>query len=245
MNQIIRLDEDTESYILLAIYRNRIIHLFFSESTLMCALYGLSCTSWKNSGVPRDLVISSATFLWNLLSEEVVHDPDYSVEQELGVALKRLIDVGIIKITSTTTTSNLLEISSNSATLPFPALFFCSSLWPFIESYWITCLTLEKALSDSKNFISKPVVIERCLWHVQNLINQGKCLTAESSSKENFSNAITSFKKMGVIKEKNNNIYMNDDQNKFTNLTVLEKLINELRRPTITPSITAVTTAKL
>jgi len=189
------------------------------------------------------------SFLCRVFSHEVVHKVDFSLQNAFDEIVQRLSEIGILrKFESQISIVFQQSISANfqspdSSSLPFAALYYCNYLWSFIDSYWVTCVVLIQALDSSKGKnrseqqsakefhtkISRQVITERCQWYALNLISQGKCLHAESASKETFGNAITVFKQMGVISEDGNGISL-PVEIKEENIFTLEARLNLLRR---------------
>lgn len=175
--------------------------------------------------------------------------------------MDRLIATGVIEKISLPTPSSSSSPSSASLLCfhrnglqHFPTLFYCNLLWPIIEAYWITCKILVQAFYNSPNspksvtnlssenssdeksatispFIEKPVVIERCLWLAQNLVSQGKIISAECCSKEYFGNSIISLKFFGILAENKSGLYSKEfGRENGRNLMELEKKVNFMRR---------------
>jgi glycerone phosphate O-acyltransferase/fatty acyl-CoA reductase len=142
-------DVDSESCLVLSIYKNKIVHAFMRPSAISIALF--SCIQNKKENSDRGLgdsedqfpafsslvfvdaaeVVEEARFIHELLDLEVIYKEDPEKPENFGDNLRVLVDSGI------------LVASATGAVAVEPAqmdkfLFYCNVLWPFIESYWVT-----------------------------------------------------------------------------------------------------------
>eukprot|EP01125_Pyxidicula_operculata_P008628 TRINITY_DN287_c4_g1_i2.p1 TRINITY_DN287_c4_g1~~TRINITY_DN287_c4_g1_i2.p1 ORF type:complete len:1267 (+),score=324.43 TRINITY_DN287_c4_g1_i2:27-3803(+) len=249
--ETIKADSDPESIILLGFYRNRIIHLFTKEAALLCSYHALAANALSSSpsssssspaGVPFSRIIQEADFIHHLMHLEVIYKEDPSEPEDHISTLNTLITQGVL-VTDQVSTPVGTEIivkfntlNNNAVTSPQARQisdFYCHMLWPFVESYFITSLLLLQLKPDG---IPSNSLVGRCQWLANNLINQGKCFSSESASKETLSNSINFFLKHGVVVKKNGKIYLSPEysNNNSQLLTDLVLRINRLRKRTTT-----------
>lgn len=137
-------DVDSESCLMLSIYKNKLIHAFMRPAAVCLALVA---SSRRNSPLSQeqtegsdifhaftDDVIDEAKFSHELLDLEVIYkvDPD-SVEDFEG-NIEALVRSGVLERKGRLLSINPVEKDK--------FYFYCHILWPFIESYWVTGTSL-------------------------------------------------------------------------------------------------------
>jgi glycerone phosphate O-acyltransferase/fatty acyl-CoA reductase len=77
--------QEFDNMLLLGHYRNKLLHVFFEESVLACALYSFG-EEQMEKGVDKDKLFEEAGFLYSLLCREVISPPGYQFVRELHVS---------------------------------------------------------------------------------------------------------------------------------------------------------------
>lgn len=82
--------------------------------------------------------------------------------------------------------------------------FYCFLIWPFVESYFLSCVSLYTLLPDLTNpselhWIDSRVFIDRSQIFGKTLYYEGDVSYIESVNKETIVNAIGWFKQLGII----------------------------------------------
>ena len=170
----------------LALYRNQIPHVFYTESLVACAFYALE---QKGEKVTESSLLEHTSFLATILNVEfhVMPDP------------KNTIDFS--KVLQTMCSRKLLNLSENSISIVPGAeetyFFFCSLLWPFIDAYWAAAVTLYSLLPC--NAVDEARLLDRTTWLTEKLFHDGVLVHFDACSKEIMRNAITVFKDTNVL----------------------------------------------
>ena len=78
--------------------------------------------------------------------------------------------------------------------------FYCSLIWPIVETYWVSCLYLFKLLKD--NLILQTAKLQSEIqWFGQSLITQRIILYLEAISMDTIKNSLGTLSSLKMIKE--------------------------------------------
>uniref|UniRef100_A0A6B2KWQ5 Phospholipid/glycerol acyltransferase domain-containing protein n=1 Tax=Arcella intermedia TaxID=1963864 RepID=A0A6B2KWQ5_9EUKA len=234
VGDIICVDSDPESIIVLASHRNKITHFFFKESAVLCAFSAGVWRKGSKKDAENDEKAEESTtldisdlkaetqFVHDILQLEFIfkEDPDSTEDFQSTIS-------GLISRKMITANSSMDLLTLNPQARP-QYEFFCGLLWPFLESYWVTCLLLFQLHPEGIPISS---TLERCQWLADNLHKQGKCFSAESISKDTLNNALILFAKKNVIVVSNGKVSLTkaykEDPKLFSDLVLK---INRLRK---------------
>eukprot|EP01080_Neovahlkampfia_damariscottae_P012923 gene12923-7433_t len=192
--------DDYKKYLQLSIYRNQILYLFVNEAMVCCALESFKSNEIMDKGIEKSMLVKEVEFLSDLLSLEFItqEDPDKKVD------FNNLIDIMVGR--------GILEYKRKTAKVTLPQnskmhFLLCSMIWPFVESYWISAMTLFAFQSseeeDSMGVLPSNIneLTARAQWLAQKLYKEGKSAFFESASKIQLQNAYTTFLKWKVIEK--------------------------------------------
>lgn len=166
-----------KNFLHLSIYRNQILHLFYMESIICIVLE-------TRNGMDLDSLILECQFLKDLLSLEFIGN-----ERDWKQLLDQMVIDGIIKENQ----NNYFISSFKSSHL------LTSMIFPFIESYWLSGLTLFSFHGEEKTPLNIEQLIIRAQWLANKLYKQGKTYYYESISKIQLGNAFNTFLRMGIL----------------------------------------------
>jgi glycerol-3-phosphate O-acyltransferase len=171
-------DSDPESVLLLASYRNKLLHVFAHEGYALLSLHA------RGGHCPRALLESDITFLDLLLRRDVIDREDPLSPPDSALTL------------STLASAKALSASADSLSASSPSLHssFCLELvWPFIEAYYFTALFMAVAPSvyPKLDLTASLTALQRSLT---TLLSQRRTYAAEALSKETLSHALLSLR---------------------------------------------------
>ena len=150
-----------KNMLILGHYRNKIVHLFFKEGIVACALYALmdkqeqvpmsaqkatsssaAASAITHVGISRAALLTEVRFLFNLLQREFIYTnqiPDRIDSEKVSEAtLEDMLKSGILKASSGSG-DELVEVASTGET---HFSFLCALIWPFIDSYYASAMVL-------------------------------------------------------------------------------------------------------
>lgn len=197
----------------LSYYRNQVIHLFVSEAIICAATYFKFQTPREGGmstagGITYDELLDRVQFLSRLLSGEFVFGPE-GIQTNLAQTLKELEkeDVLQIKNASTDTGEKLIQISSGEIMRGKESFeFFCFLVWPFLDGFWLTLLSLFSLTPNTSVSPDQPLVWvdeKEFLGHAQSLgktlYHQGIIVYYEAVNKEMLKNALQHFTAEGIV----------------------------------------------
>lgn len=90
--------KDYKNIVMLAYYRNNLIHLFIHEAEIACAILGLSNINDVSTGVNTEDVWNKYQCLQDLLSEEFVIKKMISTKENFYETLKFMESRGLLKL---------------------------------------------------------------------------------------------------------------------------------------------------
>jgi glycerol-3-phosphate O-acyltransferase len=190
---------DKNGVLLLAFYRNRLIHLFVRDSFVLTAFGSLvdgdvGDAESRSAGVAVEDIFSTAEFLVHVVGKEFVYKVHPDEEEGFDQVLEDLILTKVLE-RMPNDPSKVRLCSSEQARSAFN--FYAGLLWPFIEAYWVACLTLY-ALRPSASQMQP--LIQRMQWMAESLIAEGRSGFYETCSVETLKNAIHAFHRMKVMR---------------------------------------------
>jgi len=173
----------------------------------------------------NDVILETA-FIHHLFHLEFIYKEDPEMEEDYQSTLKSLVGKGILNLTKRGNENVISLVPQAKSQFEF----FCGLLWPFIESYWITCLLIFQVKPDGVPITS---ILERCQWLADNLHKQGKCYSGESISKDTLQNALNFYMTFGVVQQNSGNIYVTEKYKSPQIFAELVLHINRLRKRTV------------
>jgi glycerol-3-phosphate O-acyltransferase/nucleoside-diphosphate-sugar epimerase len=205
-----------KNILVLSYYRNQLLHLFQWEGAIaivIAALAGMKSSRKKKlpihgdglTGVEEQTLIEEATFLAKLWSAEFVHHPNLDIAKVIMRTLDKMTADGVIVRHTVSVqpnpdvapvTQRLYKISSRGEGI---LTFLCQMFWPYVETYFIACLTLFTTSADA---IKPNVLAQRMGWLGEKMFDEGKLNFFESCNTEILSNAINLFVRMGILTKK-------------------------------------------
>lgn len=217
-----------KNILVLSYYRNQLLHIFQWEGAIaivMAALAGMKSSRKKKlpihsseNGVEESVMVEEVTFLAKLWAAEFVNPPNLDIEKVILRALDKMTADGVIvrhTVSSQPTspdaapvTQRLYKISSRGEGI---LTFLCTMFWPFVETYFIACLTLFTTSADA---IKPTALAQRMGWLGEKMYDEGKINFFESCSTEILNNAISLFVKMGILIKKKPAAVVDTDKKK-------------------------------
>eukprot|EP00026_Physarum_polycephalum_P000213 Phypoly_transcript_00213.p1 GENE.Phypoly_transcript_00213~~Phypoly_transcript_00213.p1 ORF type:complete len:1213 (+),score=186.63 Phypoly_transcript_00213:2250-5888(+) len=204
-----------KNILVLSYYRNQLLHLFQWEGAIaivIAALAGMKSSRKKKlpihdgaTGVEEGVMIEEATFLAKLWSSEFVNHPNTDFPKAIMRALDKMTADGVIirhtvseqpNPDAAPVTQRLYKISSRGEGI---LTFLCQMFWPYVETYFIACLTL---FTTSPDAIKPNVLAQRMGWLGEKMFDEGKLNFFESCNIEILNNAISLFVRMGILTKK-------------------------------------------
>jgi len=182
---------DYKNVLMLSYYRNSLIFAFFNEALIACSLYAFGFDIAHKEGVLVDRVLEETLFLQKLIGHEIVLRNRLDKESFESL-LNLMIQRGILE-----RNHNLIKVKENSGEDYMS--YFCSLLWPFIESYWVTFVFMF-SLKTRKSPPTPDSFLHECQWFAETMYEERLLEHFESCSVDTIKNAFTVFKKWGVVK---------------------------------------------
>lgn len=168
----------------LSYYRNRLVHLFVDEALVCTCLYQ-HFTQTLSLEVSLEELEAKVTFLSVLLSREFIFETSRDLPSAMRAALSRLVREKIVsKLNNNSITINSDEIRTNWGLTHF----YCYFIWPYIDGYWSTLLSLQslpcKKAFSLKSFLRIAQVVANTLY------SEGALAHVEACNREIIISAI-------------------------------------------------------
>lgn len=184
----------------LSYYRNQIIHLFVSEAIVTVAMYTVRRRS-STMYIEKSAVLDQVKFLSALLSSEFVYAAE-GIAANFERTLLKLHEQRVVVIQDDGTL--LLKFSTNELSSGEIFDFYCYVLWPFIDGYWLTSISLFTLVPEyddnvtlwveEREFLSVAQSLGKTLYH------QGKLTYYEAVNKELLKGALGQLVAEGIVK---------------------------------------------
>ncbi|KAJ3274395.1 hypothetical protein HDV01_002999 [Terramyces sp. JEL0728] len=200
----------------LSYYRNQVIHLFVQEAIFCVGMYATIKVGGpvKLQRIPRKLLLADISFLSQLLKYEFVFGAG-GVEQNTDEVLEKLskANVAVSGIEEENNPNNGNAKGEQWITLSAEERrtgretfdFYCFLLWPFVETYWLSAVSLYTILPDRKSnpneihWVDQRIFMKRAQIFGKTLYYEGDISYFESVNKETLGNSIARLKELGVI----------------------------------------------
>jgi len=177
----------------LSFYRNQIIHLFVSEATLCCALYGI--TGDLKGSAPLKKVVEQTQFLSSLFKWEFVYLPNQKGDftENFTKTLEFMVSEKILEYDPK---SDIISIAQGDVS---NFTFICMFLWPYIEAYWMSYVSLWGLFPDA--IASQKDYYDRARKFAETLYYKGELTFFEAVSNERINLAWNRFEEMGILRK--------------------------------------------
>ncbi|KAG2227412.1 hypothetical protein INT45_007437 [Circinella minor] len=191
----------------LSYYRNQVIHLFVEEAIICASLY----TIIKKGGGKLDqrmqfsTLLDEVTFLSSILKIDMIYKPG-TIKDNTHRALQWLVDNNVLYFDHENGWVGLSQVERNSGRENYD--FLCFLIWPFIESYWLACVSLFtltppiRAPQDKPVYVDNSLFIQRTQALGKTLYFQGDLSYLEAVNKETISHAFSRYEQQGVMVRK-------------------------------------------
>ncbi|CAI2369551.1 unnamed protein product [Moneuplotes crassus] len=238
---------DYQNILLLAYYRNNLVHIFINEALISCSLFGFGQEIAWNEGVTREHLWEKVQFISNLLRNEFVLTNNFKTFEDYNKVLDFMIKE---KTISKLENENLVICSTGENHINF----LNSLIWPFIDTYWIT-FSFFYSLFPSK-FISEGEMMPQIQAFASNLYEEGFISFYESLSQEVIKNAVGTFQADRVIVKqklemtidgvKTESVFtMGDEFNEEERMQEMFKVIQHFRKRTLGETLDIQMVAKM
>jgi len=184
--------QDYKNILLLSYYRNTIIHAFWNESIIACALSSFGQdVAWKE-GVPLERLYEEVAFL------NVIVNKEYQLREKITPEtfpqlIERMTQRGILEIVQNGQAK--VRVAQTGGDM---MSFLCHLIWPFLESYWVTTVYLFSIRNRTTNTLQQKF-IQEVQWFAESIHDERIIEFYEACSLDTIKNAFTVFKDMKVI----------------------------------------------
>jgi glycerol-3-phosphate O-acyltransferase len=194
----------------LSYYRNQVIHLFAPEAIISASIYATIKVGGtiESQRIPiKTKLTENCLFISQLMKFEFVYGQG---------GLTKNLDETILRMMN----HNVVIVGVGEDDMPWVTLspeerrtgretfdFYCFLIWPFVETYWLTAVSLYTILpnfddrtnkslywTDVRVFMNRSQVLGKTLYY------EGDVSYIESVNKETIANAIIRLKEMGIVK---------------------------------------------
>jgi len=186
--------EDYKNVLMLSYYRNGLIHLFWNECIVACALASFGQEiAWKE-GVHVDRLWDEVNFLHSLVYRE------FQIRNKITRAyypelLELMAQRGTLKLFNT---ENGLFVKANNETGEPMMNYLCSIMWPYVSSYWVSAVYLF-SMRNRTNQTAMKRLLQEVQWFAESMFDERIIEFYESCSLDTLKNALSSFKEVKVI----------------------------------------------
>lgn len=125
---MVKANKDYKNILMLAYYRNNLIHLFINECYIACVLSSFGEIDTQDINVSR--VRERTLFLSHLMKDEFMIRNQISTEEDINTTLAFMAGRGYLKFSN----EKYLQVTQEGK---FAIQFLSSLLLPFVESYWV------------------------------------------------------------------------------------------------------------
>ncbi|KAI9498880.1 hypothetical protein BDB00DRAFT_797081 [Zychaea mexicana] len=187
----------------LSYYRNQVIHLFVEEAIICASLY----TIIKKGGGISDQrmqfteLLDEITFLSSLLKIDMIYKPG-TVEDNTRRTLQWLVENDVLYFDQ----EGWIGLSETERSIGRENYdFLCFLIWPFIESYWLACVSLftltppVRAQQDKPVFVDNSAFMKRTQALGKTLYYQGDLSYLEAVNKETVAHAFNRYEQQGIL----------------------------------------------
>jgi len=181
--------KDYRNLLQLGYYGNQLTYLFFAEGIICCSLASFQD---NQNGIPIPSVIEEAKFLRKLLNLEFYDCPSSHEVPDYGEVISLMHHRNLLEIENG-------KVKINSADGERTSQFITGLYYPFIDSYWVACLTLI-SLQPSQS-ITERILVDRIQWCAEKLHFDQVLIYFESCSKDTLANAVSQFIQWGVLEK--------------------------------------------
>lgn len=181
---------DYKNILLLAYYRNNLVHLFISEAIISCSMFGFGHHQAWQKGVTKEELWEKVLFISNLLRNEFVLTTNFKTVEDYEEILRFMSANKTIYENE----DGLIVLHSEAEN---HINYLNSLIWPFIDTYWVT-FTFIFSLVPSK-FIRESEMMEKVQWFSETLYEDQIINFYESCSQEVIKNAIGTYFEDGII----------------------------------------------
>jgi glycerol-3-phosphate O-acyltransferase len=161
--------ESHRSFLQLGLYRNQLPHIFFSEAVCLVVLAA-------SNALPQSVLCERAEFIKTVLTVEFHTSPDVRNTHDWPAVVEVLLERGLM-----VRDGDILRLAADDANKR--AYFFCSLLWPFIDSHWVAMLSLFSLLPN--RCIGEELLISQMQWFAEKLYFDGVVIHFDACSKVN------------------------------------------------------------
>eukprot|EP00347_Sterkiella_histriomuscorum_P008623 403344386 len=236
----VKANRDYKNILMLAYYRNGIVHMFLNEAYIAASLLAFGQSTAESQGVLLTRLWDQTEFLINNLKDEFMVRNQISSRETFENTLRFMEKRGFVEITN-----DAQPVVKILKTGKFALKFLRSLISPFIESYWVT-LSFLKQMRVGQQYLQADVE-RRIQWLAETLHDEGFLLYYEACSLESIGNSAQRYANLGVLKRLGEPYslqnqqpeiyyYMSDDKNDFNTVKELYERLTFFK-----PSLTLIT----
>ncbi|CDW80559.1 male sterility protein [Stylonychia lemnae] len=191
--------KDFKNLLMLAYYKNNLIHLFINDSEIACCILGYgSILDLQKDYIKIEELQTRYRYLQDLLSEEFVIRKTNKTKDNFLKNLEFMESRGFFQYDKLNQT---LKVDINNDQQQYGHAYLCHLLLPYIESYWLT-LVYFLTVDNKKSQIDEEQLYNKIQWLAEALFDQGLLKFFESCMLESLRNAIKKYTQMGVLSQK-------------------------------------------
>lgn len=193
LSPMVKANKDYKNYLMLAYYRNNLVHLFLNEALVAASFLAFGEQIVTTGGVSLQRVWDMTEFLSCVLKEEfLVRDQLVDVEG-FNAVVKFMEKRGQVERVG----DDSIRMTKNGK---FPLKFFSSLILPFVESYWVT-LSFVKQMQPKVDLLQQDIE-QRVQWLAETLYDEGFLIYYDSCSLEPIGNAVQRYSSLRLLTKK-------------------------------------------
>jgi glyceronephosphate O-acyltransferase len=206
-------------FIILGIYRNQLVNIFFLESVVLCSFHSLTRDEEEQleCSVRINDLIEKSQFLFNLLSLEFQIDENPNFFPDFHQIVQKMEDRKIISVDNQKVSINDYK----------DYLFFTSLLFPYIDAYWVSSVALNSLLGRNvkeSNFLSTSV------WLMEKFFVENVICFYDCCSLDIMKNSLKHFEKNEIVVFSSDEIKLSPTMHFESNLSHFNTKINQYRK---------------
>lgn len=181
------------------------INIFISDAVVSAALYatvkGIG-TQYNPRTILFEDLLHEISFVSQLLKTEFIYKPG-RLETIARETIDSLVKANVLAVDARETSGDeyitLSALEAQNGRENFD--FYCFLLWPFLECYWLACVSCFMLSPDGfrAQEIEEKTFMERIQLFGQTLFYEGDLVYLEAINKETLKNAVSRMKEFGIL----------------------------------------------
>lgn len=174
---------DYKNILMLAYYKNSIVHIFLKEMVVGVSFIGFGKNTIEQTGVTKERIWEKVQFLSKMIDKVFIQDSvKIKSYEDFERTLEFMEERGSLFTESEMVKYQTLKNKSNGL------LFLCSLIWPFIDSFWLTLVYIYTLFPEK--YIAQSKILSKIQWFAESLFEDNIVLHYESCSLDIINKAI-------------------------------------------------------